>query len=66
MDGVAFVTQEPIALGQTFPYDFPLKESGTYWMHSHYALQEQLLVCAPMIIWNEAERAKADKQFALL
>ncbi len=50
MDGVAFVTQEPIAPGKTFSYDFPLKETGTYWMHSHYALHEQYLVSAPMII----------------
>ncbi|MEN9669477.1 MAG: hypothetical protein RLZZ386_1384 [Planctomycetota bacterium] len=65
MDGVAFVTQEPIAPGKTFSYDFPLKETGTYWMHSHYALQEQYLVSAPMIIWSDAERAKADKQFVI-
>ena len=66
MDGVAFVTQEPIAPGKTFSYDFPLKETGTYWMHSHYALQEQYLVSAPMIVWSDAERAKADKQFVIM
>src|SRR5262249_19716507 len=41
MDGVPFVTQNPIAPGTSFRYDFPLKQSGTYWMHSHYGLQEQ-------------------------
>jgi hypothetical protein len=35
MDGVPFVTQNPIAPGKSFRYDFPLKQSGTYWMHSH-------------------------------
>ena len=63
MDGVPFVTQAPIQPGASAMYDFPLKESGTYWMHSHYGLQEQYLVSAPLVIWNDQERAKADKQF---
>jgi len=63
MDGVPFVTQAPIQPGASCMYDFPLKESGTYWMHSHYGLQEQYLVSAPLVIWNDQERAKADKQF---
>ena len=45
MDGVPFVTQNPIAPGDSFRYDFPLKQSGTYWMHSHYGLQEDWGLC---------------------
>ena len=52
MDGVPFVTQNPIPPGGSFRYNFPLKQSGTYWMHSHYGLQEQLFNSAPMIIWT--------------
>ena len=63
MDGVPFVTQAPIQPGASCMYDFLLKESGTYWIHSHYGLQEQYLVSAPLVIWNDQERAKADKQF---
>jgi FtsP/CotA-like multicopper oxidase with cupredoxin domain len=33
MDGVPYVTQNPIPPGKSFRYDFPLKQSGTYWMH---------------------------------
>ena len=61
MDGVPFVTQNPILPGKSFRYDFPLKQSGTYWMHSHYGLQEQLYNLAPLIIWTPEERAKADQ-----
>ena len=61
MDGVPFVTQNPILPGKSFRYDFPLKQSGTYWMHSHYGLQEQLYNSAPLIIWTPEERAKADQ-----
>jgi len=60
MDGVPFVTQNPIAPGKSFRYDFPLKQSGTYWMHSHYGLQEQLYNSAP------EERAKADRQVVVM
>src|SRR5215472_1130001 len=66
MDGVPFVTQNPIAPGKSFRYDFPLKQSGTYWMHSHYGLQEQLYNSAPLIIWTPEERAKADQQVVVM
>ena len=66
MDGVPFVTQDPIAPGKSFRYDFPLKQSGTYWMHSHYGLQEQIYNSAPLIIWTPEERAKADRQVVVM
>jgi len=66
MDGVPFVTQNPIAPGKSFSYDFPLKQSGTYWMHSHYGLQEQHYNSAPLIIWTPEERAKADRQVVVM
>ena len=66
MDGVPFVTQNPIPPGGSLRYDFPLKQSGTYWMHSHYGLQEQLFNSAPMIIWTPEERAKAARQFVVM
>ena len=41
MDGVPFVSFPPIAPGTTFTYEFTLRQSGTYWYHSHTSLQEQ-------------------------
>src|SRR5215470_15132647 len=66
MDGVPFVTQNPIAPGKSFRYDFPLKQSGTYWMHSHYGFQEQLYNSAPLIVWTPEERAKAERQVVIM
>jgi len=66
MDGVPFVTQDPIPPGKSFRYDFELKQSGTYWMHSHYGLQEQLYNSAPLIVWTPEERAKADQQVVIM
>jgi len=66
MDGVPFVSQAPIPPNGKMGYKFPLVQSGTYWMHSHYGLQEQLLGAAPLVIESPEERAKADEQFAIL
>lgn len=41
MDGVPFVTQPSIAPGDTYVYEFPIRQTGTYWYHSHSGLQEQ-------------------------
>ncbi|MEO8350592.1 MAG: multicopper oxidase domain-containing protein [Chthoniobacteraceae bacterium] len=41
MDGVPFVTYPPIKPGDTFVYEFRIRQRGTYWYHSHTALQEQ-------------------------
>ncbi len=51
-DGVAYITQLPIPPGKSQHYFFPLVQSGTYWMHSHYKLFEQQLMSAPLIINN--------------
>jgi FtsP/CotA-like multicopper oxidase with cupredoxin domain len=54
-DGVPFVTQPPIAPGGKYAYNFPIIQSGTYWMHAHYGLQEQLLLTAPLILRDPNE-----------
>jgi len=50
MDGVPFVTFPPIAPGQTFTYEFDLRQSGTYWYHSHTMLQEQRGLFGALVI----------------
>jgi CopA family copper-resistance protein len=50
MDGVPFVTYPPIAPGTTFRYEFTLRQSGTYWYHSHTKLQEQRGVIGSLAI----------------
>ena len=39
MDGPEHVTQCPIPPGHTFVYDFVVKQTGTYWYHSHLGAQ---------------------------
>ena len=50
MDGVPGVTFPGIKPGQTFVYEFPIRQSGTYWYHSHSGLQEAEGHYGPIII----------------
>jgi FtsP/CotA-like multicopper oxidase with cupredoxin domain len=42
MDGVAGLTQEPIAPGESFDYRFTVPDAGTYWYHPHNRTWEQV------------------------
>lgn len=54
-DGALGVTQLPIYPGQQYPYLFPIVQSGTYYMHSHFGMQEQKLLAAPLILKDPTE-----------
>ncbi|HVJ42675.1 MAG TPA: multicopper oxidase family protein [Dongiaceae bacterium] len=60
-DGVPDMTQPALAAGASYDYDFVLSRPGTNFMHSHYGLQEQQLLAAPLIIRDPAE-AHLDEQ----
>jgi CopA family copper-resistance protein len=49
-DGVPGVSFPGIKPGETFVYDFKVRQSGTYWYHSHSGMQEQEGVYGPIII----------------
>ncbi|HEY5646775.1 MAG TPA: copper resistance system multicopper oxidase, partial [Pseudomonadales bacterium] len=55
MDGVPGVSFPGIRPGETFTYQFPLVQSGTYWYHSHSGFQEQQGHYGPIIIEPRAE-----------
>ncbi len=50
MDGVPGVSFPGIRAGQSFTYEFPVRQSGTYWYHSHSGLQEQEGHYGPIVI----------------
>jgi CopA family copper-resistance protein len=50
MDGVPGVTFPGIKPGETFVYEFPVIQSGTYWYHSHSGLQEAEGHFGPIVI----------------
>lgn len=49
-DGVPYISGPPVAPGGTADYRFPVQPPGTRWMHSHFGLQEQNLLAAPLIV----------------
>lgn len=49
-DGVPYLTTPPIPPGGSRVYAFPLRQSGTYWYHSHSGLQEQQGVYGAIVI----------------
>ena len=50
MDGVPGVSFPGIPPGETFTYDFPIRQSGTYWYHSHSGMQEAMGHYGPIVI----------------
>jgi len=50
MDGVPGVSFPGIRPRETFVYEFPVRQSGTFWYHSHSGLQEALGHYGPIVI----------------
>ena len=50
MDGVPGLSFHGIRPRETYTYRFEVRQSGTYWYHSHSAFQEQRGVYGPLVI----------------
>ncbi|WP_375276072.1 copper resistance system multicopper oxidase [Methylorubrum thiocyanatum] len=71
MDGVPGISPgygNGIPPGQTFTYRFKVRQSGTYWYHSHSSgEQEQLGIYAPLIIEpREREPFRYDRDYVIM
>jgi CopA family copper-resistance protein len=49
-DGVPGISFPGIRPGQTFDYQFPIRQAGTYWYHSHSNMQEAMGLFGPIVI----------------
>ncbi|UOF01269.1 multicopper oxidase domain-containing protein [Bdellovibrio reynosensis] len=65
-DGVAYVNTPPIFPGKSHTFKFRLRQSGTYWYHSHTMVQEQKGVYGGLIIHPKKPTVKADKEAVLV
>ena len=61
MDGVPGMSFDGIGPGDTYRYRFDLRQSGTYWYHSHSGFQEQAGLYGALII-DAAEPEPFDYQ----
>ncbi|MBS0541760.1 MAG: multicopper oxidase domain-containing protein, partial [Proteobacteria bacterium] len=67
MDGVPGISFDGIKPGTTFTYRFKVRQSGTYWYHSHSGGQEQDGLYAPIVIAPKGgEKIKADRDHVVL
>ncbi|WP_227009088.1 multicopper oxidase domain-containing protein [Christiangramia fulva] len=65
-DGVPYLSTPPIEPGETFTYEFALKQAGTYWYHSHTGLQEQKGVYGSIQINPKEKSFDYDKDLVLV
>ncbi len=66
-DGVPRLTTPMIPAGASYTYEFPVKQNGTYWYHSHSGLQEQRGLFGAIVIEPKGgERVHADRDYVLL
>ncbi|WP_286815024.1 multicopper oxidase domain-containing protein [Maribacter sp. UBA849] len=65
-DGVPYLNTPPIEPGHTQKYEFPIRQSGTYWYHSHTMLQEQSGVYGSIVIKPKEKTLEYDKELVLV
>lgn len=65
-DGVPGISFPGIKPGQTFTYTFPIRQSGTYWWHSHSGLQEQSGHYGPLVIEGAVPDPRYDRDYVVM
>ena len=67
MDGGPGISQDPIPPGGRFIYEFTLHQAGTFFYHSHMAMQEMMGMLGAFIMHpKDALTPRVDKDFVVL
>lgn len=67
MDGMPYISQKPIVPGGRFVYEFALDQDGTFFYHSHGAMQEMMGMVGMFILHpREAYAPRVDHDFGLV
>jgi FtsP/CotA-like multicopper oxidase with cupredoxin domain len=67
MDGMPGISQEAIQPGARFVYEFTLKQNGTFFYHSHMAMQEMMGLIGLFIIHpRRAHTPRVDRDFGII
>ena len=65
MDGTPGISQDPIPPGGTFVYEFQLRQHGTFFYHSHMAMQELMGLVGLFVIHpTTAHEPRVDRDVA--
>jgi len=66
-DGVPFISQKPIAPGETYTYEFTVHQEGTFFYHAHSAMQEMIGLLGLFIAHPQNSYAPhADHDYAIV
>jgi manganese oxidase len=66
MDGVPGIGQKPVMPGEKFVYEFPLHQNGTFFYHSHMAMQEMVGMLGGFIIHPKTPYSpRVDKDYLI-
>ncbi len=68
VDGVPFITEEPIKKGETRVYEFVAKNSGSHMYHSHHNAAEQVTkgLMGAFIIEAKEEKYPVDAEYTMV
>ena len=67
MDGMPGISQDLIPPGGSFTYEFTLRQNGTFFYHSHMAMQEMMGTIGLFIIHpRRAYTPRVDRDFAII
>jgi FtsP/CotA-like multicopper oxidase with cupredoxin domain len=65
-DGMPGISQEPVMPGETFVYNFNIRQEGTFFYHSHMAMQEMAGMLGAVIMHPSVPyRPHCDKDFVI-
>ena len=64
-DGVPYLTTAPIAPMSAHTYRFIIRQSGTYWYHSHTMLQEQIGMYGAIVIHKREHKPEHEEVLLL-
>jgi manganese oxidase len=67
MDGMPYISQKPIPPGGKYVYEFTLHQEGTFFYHSHGAMQEMMGMLGMFIMQpKQAHAPRVDHDFGLV
>ena len=66
MDGVPGMTQDPIAAGGTFRYEFTVPDPGTYFYHPHSGVQLDRGLYGALVVEDPAEPGRYDQEWIVV
>ena len=66
-DGVPFVSQRPIAPGETYTYEFTVHQEGTFFYHAHSAMQEMIGLIGMFVVHpRDAHSPRVDHDYGIV